>query len=34
MRATIVLGQHVLREALRQPDALFMTMFIPIFSWS
>ena len=33
MRGTIVLG-HALREALRQPHALFMTMFIPIFSWS
>jgi ABC-2 type transport system permease protein len=29
--ATIALGQRALREALRQPDALFMTMFIPIF---
>ena len=31
MSATIVLGFRSLREALRQPDALFMTMFIPIF---
>ncbi len=31
MTATITLGQRALREALRQPDALFMTMFIPIF---
>jgi ABC-2 type transport system permease protein len=31
MSATIALGQRGLREALRQPDALFMTMFIPIF---
>ncbi len=31
MSATIVLGMRSLREALRQPDALFMTMFIPIF---
>jgi ABC-2 type transport system permease protein len=29
--ATIVLGKRALREAVRQPDALFMTMFIPIF---
>jgi ABC-2 type transport system permease protein len=29
--ATIALGQRALREAVRQPDALFMTMFIPIF---
>jgi ABC-2 type transport system permease protein len=28
---TITLGKRALREALRQPDALFMTMFIPIF---
>ena len=32
MSATIALGTRALREALRQPDALFMTMFIPIFS--
>lgn len=31
MNATITLGFRSLREALRQPDALFMTMFIPIF---
>jgi ABC-2 type transport system permease protein len=31
MTATIALGKRGLREALRQPDALFMTMFIPIF---
>lgn len=31
MNATVVLGVRSLREALRQPDALFMTMFIPIF---
>jgi ABC-2 type transport system permease protein len=31
MSATIELGQRALREAIRQPDALFMTMFIPIF---
>lgn len=31
MNATIVLGKRALREAVRQPDALFMTMFIPIF---
>ena len=31
MAATLVLGQRALREAVRQPDALFMTMFIPIF---
>ena len=31
MSATLTLGQRALREALRQPDALFMTMFIPIF---
>jgi ABC-2 type transport system permease protein len=29
--STLVLGARSLREALRQPDALFMTMFIPIF---
>jgi ABC-2 type transport system permease protein len=29
--ATIALGQRALREAIRQPDALFMTMFIPLF---
>jgi ABC-2 type transport system permease protein len=31
MSATLSLGKRALREALRQPDALFMTMFIPIF---
>jgi ABC-2 type transport system permease protein len=31
MSATIALGQRALREVLRQPDALFMTMFIPLF---
>jgi ABC-2 type transport system permease protein len=31
MSATIALGKRSLREALRQPDALFMTMFIPLF---
>jgi ABC-2 type transport system permease protein len=31
MSATIELGKRSLREAVRQPDALFMTMFIPIF---
>ncbi|MEA2494836.1 MAG: hypothetical protein QOJ29_2747, partial [Thermoleophilaceae bacterium] len=31
MSATIVLGKRALREAIRQPDALFMTFFIPIF---
>jgi ABC-2 type transport system permease protein len=31
MNATISLGRRSLREAIRQPDALFMTMFIPIF---
>lgn len=31
MSATIALGVRSLREASRQPDALFMTMFIPIF---
>ena len=31
MSATAELGKRALREALRQPDALFMTMFIPIF---
>jgi ABC-2 type transport system permease protein len=31
MSATITLGRRALRESLRQPDALFMTMFIPIF---
>jgi ABC-2 type transport system permease protein len=31
MNATLALGARSLREAIRQPDALFMTMFIPIF---
>ncbi len=31
MSATIALGTRALREAVRTPDALFMTMFIPIF---
>jgi ABC-2 type transport system permease protein len=31
MSSTLVLGVRSLREALRQPDALLMTMFIPIF---
>jgi ABC-2 type transport system permease protein len=31
MSATLALGQRALREAIRTPDALFMTMFIPIF---
>src|SRR3954463_7538923 len=31
MNATIALGRRSLREAVRQPDALLMTMFIPIF---
>jgi ABC-2 type transport system permease protein len=31
MSATLALGKRSLREAMRQPDALFMTMFIPIF---
>ena len=31
MKPTITLGQRALREAIRQPDALFMTMFIPLF---
>jgi ABC-2 type transport system permease protein len=31
MSATVELGRRALREALRQPDALFMTMFIPLF---
>jgi ABC-2 type transport system permease protein len=31
MTATLVLGKRSLREAIRQPDALIMTMFIPIF---
>ena len=31
MNATLTLGRRSLREALRTPDALFTTMFIPIF---
>jgi ABC-2 type transport system permease protein len=31
MNATLALGRRSLREAVRQPDALLMTMFIPIF---
>jgi ABC-2 type transport system permease protein len=31
VNATVTLGTRALREALRQPDALFMTFFIPIF---
>jgi ABC-2 type transport system permease protein len=31
MTATVALGRRALREAIRQPDALFMTMFIPLF---
>lgn len=31
MRATIALGKRAIREAIRTPDALLMTMFIPIF---
>jgi len=31
MSATMVLGRRAIREAIRQPDALFMTFFIPIF---
>ncbi len=31
MSPTLVLGRRALREAIRQPDALFMTFFIPIF---
>ncbi len=31
MSATLALGARSLREAIRQPDALFMTMFIPLF---
>ena len=31
MSATLELGRRSLTEAIRQPDALFMTMFIPIF---
>jgi ABC-2 type transport system permease protein len=31
MSATLALGRRSLREAIRQPDALFMTFFIPLF---
>jgi ABC-2 type transport system permease protein len=31
MSATLALGRRSLKEMLRQPDALFMTFFIPIF---
>jgi len=31
MSAVFALGERSLREAIRQPDALFMTMFIPLF---
>src|SRR5919108_6436025 len=31
MSATLALGRRSLREAIRQPDALFTTMFIPLF---
>ena len=31
MSATLALGRRAIQEALRTPDALFMTMFIPIF---
>jgi ABC-2 type transport system permease protein len=31
MTATVELGKRAIREAIRQPDALFMTMFIPLF---
>ena len=31
MNATLVLGARAIREAVRQPDALLMTMFIPVF---
>jgi ABC-2 type transport system permease protein len=31
MSPTLALGRRSLREALRTPDALFMTLFIPIF---
>jgi ABC-2 type transport system permease protein len=29
--SVIALGERALREAIRQPNALFMTMFIPLF---
>jgi ABC-2 type transport system permease protein len=31
MNATLVLGARSVRETIRQPDALFMTFFIPLF---
>jgi len=31
VNATIALGRRSIREAIRQPDALLMTMFIPLF---
>jgi ABC-2 type transport system permease protein len=31
MSPTLALGRRALREAIRQPDALFMTFFIPLF---
>ena len=31
MTATLALGRRAITEAVRQPDALFMTMFIPLF---
>ena len=31
MSATLALGRRSLKEMIRQPDALFMTFFIPIF---
>jgi ABC-2 type transport system permease protein len=31
MNATLALGRRSLKEMIRQPDALFMTFFIPIF---
>ena len=31
MSATLALGRRSIREAIRQPDALLMTMFIPLF---
>jgi ABC-2 type transport system permease protein len=31
MNATLALGKRSMREMIRQPDALFMTFFIPIF---
>ena len=31
MSPTLALGRRAMREAIRQPDALFMTFFIPLF---